>query len=492
MKGKVYLVGAGPGDYKLMTLKGMECIKKADVIVYDRLANEKYLKEANENCEFIYVGKASSNHALPQDKINEVITNKAKEGKTVTRLKGGDPYVFGRGGEEVLALVEENIPFEVIPGVTSPISVLNYAGIPITHRGLAQSFHIVTGMSARTLNVNWEALSKENGTLVFMMGLSNLETIVENLLENGKDIETPCGVVMRGTTSKQRKVIGTLENICKKVREAKLESPCIIVVGDVVSLNEKLSWYEKLPLFGANICLTRSKEQSKEIKWKLKELGAEVTEINSIKIKETAHNLDEYINTLEKYDHIVFTSVNAVNVFFDYLVKNQFDIRKIKADFAVLGKATKKALIVRGIVPSIMAHSFTAEGLFEVLKDNIKEGEEVLIPCSSLSREYLFDNLASLGAKCHRVNIYDTVCGDVKNPRAFKEVDMVLYTSPSTVKNMIDMIGLEALKEKVSIAIGPITLKALNESGIEGKMCKTHCGDGFLSEIEGIWQEVKK
>ncbi|MFQ7566566.1 MAG: uroporphyrinogen-III synthase, partial [Clostridium perfringens] len=267
---------------------------------------------------------------------------------------------------------------------------------------------------------------------------------------------------------------------------------CIIVVGDVVSLNEKLSWYEKLPLFGANICLTRSKEQSKEIKWKLKELGAEVTEINSIKIKKTAENLDEYINTLEKYDHIVFTSVNAVNVFFDYLVKNRVDIRKIKADFAVLGKATKKALISRGIVPSIMAHSFTAEGLFEVLKDNIKEGEEVLIPCSSLSREYLFDNLASLGAKCHRVNIYDTVCGDVKNPRAFKEVDMVLYTSPSTVKNMIDMIGLEALKEKVSIAIGPITLKALNESGIEGKMCKTHCGDGFLSEIEGIWQEVKK
>ena len=347
-------------------------------------------------------------------------------------------------------------------------------------------------MSARTLNVNWEALSKENGTLVFMMGLSNLETIVEKLLENGKDIETPCGVVMRGTTSKQRKVIGTLENICKKVREAKLESPCIIVVGDVVSLNEKLSWYENSPLFGANICLTRSKEQSKEIKWKLKELGAEVTEINSIKIKETAYNLDEYINTLEKYDHIVFTSVNAVNVFFDYLVKNRVDIRKIKADFAVIGKATKKALIARGIVPSIMAHSFTAEGLFEVLKDNIKEGEEVLIPCSSLSREYLFDNLAALGAKCHRVNIYDTVCGDVKNPRAFKEVDMVLYTSPSTVKNMIDMIGLEALKEKVSIAIGPITLKALNESGIEGKMCKTHCGDGFLSEIEGIWQEVKK
>lgn len=492
MSKKAYIIGAGPGDEELLTLKAINALQKCTAVLYDRLVGNNILNYLNDDCEIYYCGKEPGCHYKTQEEINESIVELAKKGHVVGRVKGGDPYVFGRGGEEVLALVEENIPFEVIPGVTSPISVLNYAGIPITHRGLAQSFHIVTGMSARTLNVNWEALSKENGTLVFMMGLSNLETIVEKLLENGKDIETPCGVVMRGTTSKQRKVIGTLENICKKVREAKLESPCIIVVGDVVSLNEKLSWYEKLPLFGANICLTRSKEQSKEIKWKLKELGAEVTEINSIKIKETAYNLEEYINTLEKYDHIVFTSVNAVNVFFDYLVKNRVDIRKIKADFAVLGKATKKALIARGIVPSIMAHSFTAEGLFEVLKDNIKEGEEVLIPCSSLSREYLFNNLASLGAKCHRVNIYDTICGDVKNPRAFKEVDMVLYTSPSTVKNMIDMIGLEALKEKVSIAIGPITLKALNESGIEGKMCKTHCGDGFLSEIEGIWQEVKK
>lgn len=343
MSKKAYIIGAGPGDEELLTLKAINALQKCTAVLYDRLVGNNILNYLNDDCEIYYCGKEPGCHYKTQEEINESIVELAKKGHVVGRVKGGDPYVFGRGGEEVLALVEENIPFEVIPGVTSPISVLNYAGIPITHRGLAQSFHIVTGMSARTLNVNWKALSKENGTLVFMMGLSNLETIVEKLLENGKDIETPCGVVMRGTTSKQRKVIGTLENICKKVREAKLESPCIIVVGDVVSLNEKLSWYENLPLFGANICLTRSKEQSKEIKWKLKELGAEVTEINSIKIKETAENLDEYINTLEKYDHIVFTSVNAVNIFFDYLVKNRVDIRKIKADFAVLGKATKKS-----------------------------------------------------------------------------------------------------------------------------------------------------
>lgn len=492
MSKKAYIIGAGPGDEELLTLKAINALKKCTAVLYDRLVGNNILNYLNDDCEIYYCGKEPGCHYKTQEEINESIVRLAKKGHIVGRVKGGDPYVFGRGGEEVLALVEDNIPFEVIPGVTSPISVLNYAGIPITHRGLAQSFHIVTGMSARTLNVNWEALAKENGTLVFMMGLSNLETIVDKLLENGKDIETPCGVIMRGTTSKQRKVIGTLENICKKVREAKLESPCIIVVGEVVSLSDKLSWYERLPLFGANICLTRSKEQSKELKWKLKELGAEVTEINSIKIRETAKNLDKYITSIEKYDHIVLTSVNAVNVFFDYLIENKVDIRKIKAHFSVLGKATEKALRLRGIVPSAMAHSFTSEGLFEVLEDNIKEGEEVLIPCSSLSRSYLFENLDSLGAKCTRVNIYDTVCGSAKNPRAFKEVDMVLYTSPSTVKNMIDIVGLESLKEKASIAIGPITLKALSESGIEGKMCKNHCEDGFLNEIQDLWQEVKK
>ena len=492
MNKKAYIIGAGPGDEELLTLKAINALEKCTAVLYDRLVGNNILNYLNDDCEIYYCGKEPGCHYKTQEEINESIVELAKKGHIVGRVKGGDPYVFGRGGEEVLALVEENIPFEVIPGVTSPISVLNYGGIPITHRGLAQSFHIVTGMSARTLNVNWEALAKENGTLVFMMGLSNLETIVEKLLENDKDIKTPCGVIMRGTTSKQRKVIGTLENICSKVREAKLESPCIIVVGEVVSLNEKLSWFEKLPLFGANICITRSKEQSKELKWKLKELGAEVTEINSIEIKETSENLKDYLKDLEKYDRIVFTSVNSVNIFFDYIIKNEIDIRRIRAEFAVLGKATKKALIERGIIPTIIAKSFTAEGLFEALKDNIKEGEEILIPCSSLSREYLFENLTDLGAVCHRVNIYDTVCGGVKNPRAFKEVDMVLYTSPSTVKNMINLIGLDALKEKVSIAIGPITLKALNESGIEGKMCKTHCGEGFLSEIEGIWNEVKK
>ena len=406
-----------------------------------------------------------------------------KEGHIVGRVKGGDPYVFGRGGEEVLSLVEENLDFEVIPGVTSPISVLNYAGIPITQRAIAQSFHIVTGMTSASEKINWEALAKENGTLVFMMGLENIERIVSNLINNGKEKSTPAAVVMRGTSAKQRKVIGTLENIAEKAREAGLKSPCIITVGEVVELNDKLSWYEKKPLFGTNICITRSKEQSSSLKSSLKDLGAEVTEINSIKIRPTKENLKPYLDTLSNYDHILLTSVNGVNNFFDYLIEENYDIRNLKAKFSVIGKATKKALVKRGIVPFVMAREFVGEGLFKVLAPHLVKGEKVLIPCSSSSRSYLVDEISKLGLEVDRVHTYDTLCGTLKNKRVFDEVDYVLFTSPSTVTNMIDMLSLEAIREKKLIAIGPQTAKAIKERNMECFMCKKHSEEGFLNEI---------
>lgn len=492
MKSKAYIIGAGPGDEELLTLKAINSLKKCTVVLYDRLVGNNILNYLNDDCEIYYCGKEPGCHYKTQEEINESIVELAKKGHVVGRIKGGDPYVFGRGGEEVLALKNENIPFEVVPGITSPISVLNYGGIPITHRGLSQSFHIVTGMSAKALNVNWEALANENGTLVFMMGLSNLEIIVSRLIANGKSKDVPCAVIMRGTTSKQRKVIGNLGNIVEEVEKAKLESPCIIVVGEVVLLNENLDWYENLPLFGANICITRSKNQSESLKWKLKELGAEVTEINSIVIKDTSYNLEGYIEKLYQYNHIIFTSINAVNLFFDYLINNKVDLRKIKGEISALGNATEKALLERGLIPTIVGKSFTSEGLFNELKDKIKKEDEVLIPCSSLSSDYLFNKLDRLGAKVHRVNIYDTVCGKIKNPRAFSEVDIVLYTSPSTVKNMESLLGKEALKEKFNIAIGPITSKALKEREIPCKECKIHSEDGFLNEIEALWKEFKK
>lgn len=481
--GKAYIIGTGPGAEELLTIKAVRVLKKCTAVLYDRLVSNNILNYLDEDCLVYYCGKEPGAHYKSQEEINEMLVSLVKEGHIVGRVKGGDPYVFGRGGEEVLALVNEGLDFEVIPGVTSPISVLNYAGIPITQRAMAQSFHIVTGMTAASEKINWEALAKENGTLVFMMGLENIERIVSNLITNGKLKDTPAAVVMRGTSSKQRKVIGTLENIGAKSREAELKSPCIIVVGDVVSLNEKLSWYENKPLFGVNICITRSREQSSTLKEKLNELGAEVTEINSIKIKSTKEKLKAYEDKLSSYDHILLTSVNGVNHFFDYLKEEKIDVRNIKAKFSVIGKATRKALEEKGIVAFIMAREFVGEGLFKVLKPHLHSGEKVLIPCSSSSRTYLFDEIKNLGLEVDRAHVYDTVCGTVRNTKAFEEVDYVLFTSPSTVNNMVDMIGIDQIKSKKVIAIGPQTAKALKEKELECYICKKHSEEGFLSEI---------
>lgn len=480
---KAYIIGTGPGDEELLTLKAARALRECTVVLYDRLVSNNILNYIDENCEVYYCGKEPGAHYKTQEEINKMIVKFAKEGHIVGRIKGGDPYVFGRGGEEVLALKAENIDFEVIPGVTSPISVLNYAGIPITQRGIAQSFHIVTGMTAASMKVNFEALAKENGTLVFMMGLENLDSIVERLAKAGKDINTPAAVIMRGTSSKQKKVIGELSNISQKVKEAKLKSPCIIVIGEVVNLNEDLSWYENKPLFGKNICVTRSREQSSNLKNKLRDLGAEVTEINSIKIQKTKMNLQEYKNKLQDYDHIILTSVNAVNIFFEYLKEEKYDIRNIKAKFSVIGKATRKTLENTGIQPFLMAREFVGEGLFKVLKPHINKGEKVLIPCSSGSREYLKEEIEKLGALVDRVHTYNTICGTVNNKRAFEEVDIVLYTSPSTVQNMAKMLGEEVIKEKKAIAIGPQTAKALIDLGINCYTCKKHSEEGFLEEV---------
>lgn len=480
---KVYIIGTGPGDEELLTIKAVKCLKKCTAVLYDRLVSNNILNYLNDECEIYYCGKEPGAHYKTQEEINALLVELAKKGHIVGRIKGGDPYVFGRGGEEVLALKKENIEFEVIPGVTSPIAVLNYAGIPITHRGIAQSFHVITGMSANDLNVNFEALAKEQGTLVFMMGLSNLENIVENLITNGKDIATPCAVVMRGTCSKQKKVIGTLKNIVDLVRKAELKSPCIIAVGDVVNLNEELNWYENKPLFGKNICVTRSEKQGASLREKLKDLGAEVTSFHAIEIKSTKENLDMYLEKLHKYDHILFTSVNAVNIFFDYLIEKEYDIRNLKAKISAVGKATWQALNRRGIVCFSKAREFMGIGLFKELKPYLEENQKILIPCSSLSKPDLYNQLLNENTEVDRVFIYDTVCGKIRDTRPFEEVDVVFFTSPSTVYNMIDIVGIDAIKEKHVIAIGPKTNKPLRENGIIADVCKEHSEEGFLNEI---------
>lgn len=481
MKGKVYLVGAGPGDYKLITVKGLECIKKADVIVYDRLANVKYLEEAKKDCIFINVGKASSNHILPQDDINRLIADKALEGKVVVRLKGGDPYVFGRGGEEAELLRDENIDFEVVPGITSPIGGLCYAGIPITHRDHASSFHIITGHPRKdgkeTKEINWNALANVKGTLVFLMGISNLKNISENLIGEGKDKNTPVAFVSWATRSNQRVVTATLENAHEVAINENIKPPTLIVVGSVVSLREKLNFFEEKPLFGKNIVVTRCRTRSSELAKKISDMGGNPIEIPTIKIQKVEDNkeLEVEIDKIKDYTYILFSSKNAVDIFFDKLNEMGYDSRVLcNSKICAVGSETAKAIKSRGIIADIVPQKYVAEGLYEELKDIINENDKVLIPRAKNARDFLINKLSE---KCYikEVITYESVIDNDKKDLAIEaiedeEVDYITFASSSTVKNFITLIGeenLKKLKNKNIISIGPITSKTIEDFGLE-------------------------
>ena len=480
---KVYLIGAGPGDEQLITLKGIKILQKCTAVLYDRLANSSLLRYLSKDCIIYYCGKEPGCHYKSQEQINEMLVELAKQGHVVGRIKGGDPYIFGRGSEEALRLYEEGVEFEVIPGITSAVSVLNYAGIPATHRGIAQSFHVFTGKSMDKLDISWETAAKLKGTLIFLMGLENIELIVNELIEKGKDIKCLAAVIMSGTTSRQQKVVGTMGDICDKVRSAGFKSPCIIVIGEVVALNEKLSWFEKKPLFGCNICITRSKEQSKEIRDILLELGAEVTEINTIEIKSTPEELRPYLDKLSNYKYIVFTSVNGVNTFFNYLRNSNFDIRNISSIIAVIGPATAEAVKNRGIIPAVMGEEFVAESLFEALKAHVHVGDSILIPSSKQARAFIVEKLRELGCLVDEVHVYDIQIGKLLDSNYFDQADIVVFTSPTTVKNLITMVGLDKIKKKKNIAIGPITNNELINNDIQAIVCDKYSVDGIISKI---------
>ena len=481
--GKVFLIGAGPGDRELITLKAVRALEKCTAVLYDRLANRAILRHLREDCKIYYCGKEPGCHYKSQEEINDMLAALAKAGHIVGRIKGGDPFVFGRGGEEALRLYEEGIAFEVIPGVTSAISVLNYAGIPVTHRNIARSFHVFTGKSAKSLDMDWGAAAKLKGTLVFLMGLENIENITKNLAAKGMDERVPCAVIMKGTTARQQKVVGSLGNIAESVRDAGFRSPCIIVVGEVVKFNEYFDWYERKPLFGLNICVTRAKEQSKEIGERLLDLGAEVTEINTIKIKDCSHVIDDLMEQLCQYDYIVLTSVNGANLFFDRLKKLEYDIRKISASFAAIGPATADAIKERGIMPELIADSFVAEALFEKMKGRIRRGDKILLPRSKNARPYLCNALRDAGCDVDEIHLYEVVQGEMRRENGLRGVDIILFTSPSTVKNMIAMAGIEAVKNKECIAIGPVTQQELRNNGIPSEVCKTYSTQGIIDKL---------
>ncbi|MDQ2672073.1 MAG: uroporphyrinogen-III C-methyltransferase, partial [Actinomycetota bacterium] len=403
----IYLVGSGPGDPGLFTLKGVRCMQEADAVVYDRLAPRALLGYAKPDAEKIYVGKKPSNPTISQEEINHLLVEKGRSGMTVVRLKGGDPYIFGRGGEEALALQRAGIPFEVIPGVTSGIAAPAYAGIPVTHRNVATSVAFVTGHEDPTKGsqeVDWEKLADAADTLVLYMGVGRLGEISKGLIGAGRDSDTPVACVRWGTLPEQRTITGTLRDIADKVAEAGLKPPAIIVVGDVVTLREAgLDWYERRPLFGRRVVVTRSRAQAGELSRDLERLGAEVHEFPTIEITppEDFGPLDAAIRALDSFGLIVFTSVNGVEAFFGRLQYHGLDLRAVPRDAKVgaIGPATAQRVQGVGLRGDVVPEEYRAEALIEALGAHPLAGERVLIPRAKVAREVLPEKLREAGAE---------------------------------------------------------------------------------------------
>jgi uroporphyrinogen III methyltransferase / synthase len=502
-KSKVVLIGAGPGDPDLITLKGVQYLQKADVVIRDFLANDKLLNHCNPEAEIIYVGKRAGHHSLKQKEINQLLIEKAKSHKLIVRLKGGDPFVFGRGGEEVLALHQAGINFEVIPGVTAGTAALCYAGIPSTHRGDATSVSFITGHEDPTKkesDLNWEAIASIKGTLVFYMGLRNLPNIVDNLLKNGKSPETPVALIRWGTLPNQQTLIGNLQNIVNKTEEANFQPPALIVVGDVVKYQNQMNWFEKRPLFGKTIVVTRARAQASNLEQQLQDLGANVLQFPTIRIKdpESWQPLDQAINNLNNYDWIVFTSVNGVEKFFNRLATNGFDARKFQhVKVASIGPATTEKLKTYGIIADLVPPKYVAESLLEGIKaQGGIEGQKFLLPRTEEARAILREELIKAGAEVDEIVTYRTVLETdqketiVKNIKSGK-IDLITFTSSSTVKNFVKLTGEKSLKQLKSVTIaciGPITKQKAESYGLECKiMPEDYTIPGLINEIEDYY-----
>lgn len=480
-KGKVYLVGAGPGDPGLMTLRGREALEKAEVVIYDYLANEEFLKFAPPDAERIYVGKKGGDHTLSQDGINELLVKKGRD-NVVVRLKGGDPFVFGRGGEEAQVLVAAGIPFEVVPGVTAAISVPAYAGIPLSHRDHTASMAFVTGHEredAEDTKIAWDKLATGVGTLVFFMGVKNLPEICRKLTSHGRPGKTPVAVIRWGTTPAQQTVIGTLNNIVDKVREAKLQPPAITVVGDVVNLREELNWFESRPLFGKRIVVTRAREQASDFKSMLTEMGASCIEFPTIEIQPPPswHELDAAIGRLSSYDWAIFTSVNGVRFFLQRLHAMELDVRELKGvKLAAIGPRTAEALENVGLRVDLVPSEYRAESILEALAETELRECRFLIPRAMIARDVLPETLRAKGAHVDVVPAYLTVIPRDRGPEIaaqFRggEIHCLTFTSSSTVGNFFSLFDpgeiLPLLKGVAIACIGPITAETAVKQGLE-------------------------
>ena len=476
MTGTVYLVGAGPGDPGLLTLRAAELMERADVLVYDALVSPAIMERA-PRAERVYVGKRGGEHHRTQEQINQILVDLAHRHGTVVRLKGGDPFVFGRGGEEALMLMEAGIPFEVVPGVTAGIAAPAYAGIPVTQRGMSASVAFVTGHEDPTkpdTDVDWAHLARGVGTVVFYMGVGKMAENFRRLVEHGRAADTPAAAIQWGTYSRQRTVTGTLETLPEIAREAGIGAPSLIVVGEVVSLRESLAWWDRRPLSGRRIVVTRARAQASDLAQALEALGAEVVQFPTIRIVPPADEapLRRAAEEASTFDWIVFTSVNGVERFWHALAEQKRDARALGGvRVCAIGPATAAELERRGVVPDVVPDEFVAEAAIRALDaaDDLR-GRRILLPRAEVARAVLPEELRARGAEVVEVTAYTTVQDgtDVERVRgliARGEVDAVTFTASSTVRNFVDLVGPEVGGATV-VSIGPITSGTARELGL--------------------------
>jgi uroporphyrinogen III methyltransferase/synthase len=464
MTGKVFLVGAGPGDPGLLTLRAAELIARADFIAIDALVSDAIADRVPATAEVVYVGKRASKHVLPQEKINQLLIDQAKKGKTVVRLKGGDPFVFGRGGEEAEELVAAGVAFEIVPGVSSSLAGPAYAGIPVTHRSYATSLTLVTGHeSDASTGIKWEALAQLDGTIVFLMGFTNLPMIARKLTENGVSPDRPVAVISKATTRDQRTVTGTLATIEAKVAEADLPAPALIVVGDVVKLHDVINWFETKPLFGKRIVVTRAREQASELKRLFEESGASVVQFPTIEIAppESYESLDMAID--ERFDWLVFTSINGVAAFFERLFAKGRDVRSLAGTrIACVGDTTAAALRARGLAPDLVPEKFMSTALIPHFDADLS-GMRMAVVRAAEGRDEFIDEMRRRGATVHLAVAYRTVPVAV-NAAELHDIDVVTFTSASTVDNFFAATNVD-LNGTLIASIGPTTSDAIRRHG---------------------------
>ena len=481
--GKVYLVGAGPGDPGLITIRGRDVLASADVVVYDFLANPSLLNHCQKNCEHVYVGKKSGQHTMKQEEINRLIVDLASAGNTVVRLKGGDPFIFGRGGEEALALSESGIDFEIVPGITAGIAAAAYAGIPLTQRSIAASTTFVTGHEdpdKKISDLNWNELGQSKTTLVFYMGVRNIDRIATRLIDHGRDSATPAALIRWGTLPSQQTIEGTLESIVELARETGIEPPAVLVVGDVVRLRKNLRWFDRRVLFGRRILVTRSRSQNSSLAAALLGLGADVKELPTIAIKplDDYSELDSVLRHLEEYTWVIFTSQNAVESVFERVRIIGMDARSFAGlSVAAVGTETARVLSQRGICPDLIPVRQSADGLAEFFRSEESDlaDRSMLFPCSDIAPEALTHELSGLGAKVDQVVAYRTARPTLTMEEIEKCIspkpDMLTFTSSSTVKNLLEILErsgcAHAFDGVPTACIGPVTAETANRGGFQ-------------------------